>query len=109
MVKIYKVRGCEELGEWDTERIKKDLADAELFVYCYESGSYDGSGFALWKVGNKYGYISMGHCSCNGPLEDLNSILYTLPQLKKIVEKAYYGDDASKVFARLKELQSAEA
>lgn len=109
MVKIYKTYKCDELSEWDIERVKNALADADYFVYNYSNGGYDGSGFALWKKDGKYGYTQLSHCSCNGPVEDLNSIYYTLDQIKKLVEKEYYGDYAAKVFAKIKELEAKDA
>ena len=108
MIKIYKTYKCEPLSEWDIERVKDKLADADWFIYNYEHGGYEGSGFAVWKKDGKYGYANLGHCSCNGPLEDLNTIYYTLPQLKKLVEMEYYTDYAPKVYAKVKEIEAKE-
>lgn len=67
-----------------------------FFVYSYESGSYEGTGFAVWDMEDgKYGYTYLGHCSCNGPVEDLNSIPYNWNELQQIA--ARYGDHAEKV------------
>jgi hypothetical protein len=89
-MKIYKVKGCDKINEWDLERLKNKPFD--VFIYNYKSGSWDGDGFALWREGKKFGYAYLGHCSCNGPLEDLNSILYTFPQIKKLAQKASSKD-----------------
>lgn len=106
MVKIYKVRNCDTLGEWDIERVKKALPEAEWFIYNYSNGGYDGTGFALWKQGNKYGYTYLGHCSCNGPVEDLDSILYTITEIRKLADKKNYEwEYAGSVLARMKELK----
>lgn len=94
-MKIYKVRGCDKLSECDIKRLqghnqKKSGKPIDVFVYNYKDQGYEGSGFALWREGKKFGYMNLSHCSCNGPLDDLNSILYTFPQIKKIAIKDHY-------------------
>jgi hypothetical protein len=90
-MKIYKVKGCDKLNEWDFENLK-NLPKADVFIYNYDNHGYEGSGFALWREGKKFGYTYISHCSCNGPLEDLNSILYTWPQIKKLAKKVNSKD-----------------
>jgi hypothetical protein len=41
----------------------------EEIWYWYQSGSYEGSGQLLMRIGNKYALEDLGHCSCNGPTE----------------------------------------
>lgn len=107
MVKIYKVKGCDSFSKYDIERVKKQLADADYFVYNYESGSWDGTGLAVWKKGNKYGYSYLGHCSCDGPVDDLNSIMYNLSDLNKLAVKNDWDWRYGKlVLARVKELNA---
>jgi len=63
---------------------------AELFVYSYTSGSYEGNGTAVWKNGDDWGYQYLGHCSCNGPLEDIKTSFmakFTLDQIKEILKE----------------------
>lgn len=62
---------------------------ADVFIYHYESGCYEGTGIAVWR--NKKGewaYQYLGHCSCNGPLEDIETsdkAKFTLEQIKEIL------------------------
>lgn len=99
-MKIYKVRGCDTFSQWDMERLKGK--PFEVFVYNYIDGGYSGTGFALWLQDGKFGYAYLGHCSCNGPLEDLNSILYTLEEIKQLADKGEWGWQYSKpVIARM--------
>lgn len=98
--------GSEELNEWDLKPVEK--LNSSFFVYSYEYGSYDGSGFAAWDLPEgKYGYAYLGHCSCNGPTEDLNSIPYTLEELEQIGTK-YSDEYAPAVIAKIKELAAEE-
>lgn len=102
-MKVYKVRGCDPLSEYDLRDVKK--LDAEFFIYNYQNHGYEGSGFALWKKGRKYGYSYLGHCSCNGPVEDLNSIMYTITEIRKLAKtSSYEWQYAEPVLARLKEV-----
>jgi hypothetical protein len=108
MAKIYKVRGCDPLSTWDLKSLKR-RPEVEIFVYNYQHGGYDGSGFALWKEGKKFGYTYLGHCSCYGPLEenDLTSILYTWTEIKRIVKANDWDREyAEPVLARMKEVLS---
>lgn len=107
-MKVYKVRGCDALSDYDFNGLKK--IDPDLFVYSYEYGSYEGSGFAVWRKDGKYGYAYLGHCSCNGPLEDVNSIYYSLKDMKKIVANAnsYEKDYAVAVMKRLERVLENE-
>ena len=90
MIKIYKVKNCDKLNDWDLEKVRKILAPADFFIYNYNNGGYDGTGIAIWRENKKYGYAYLGHCSCNGPVEDLNSIMYTLTQLRKLSKSGEY-------------------
>lgn len=71
-----------ELDEYDRDRLKKDKVD--IFVYWYASGSYEGSGKAIFCVGNKWFYHDLGHCSCYGPIENIS---YSNP--KDTVQELY--------------------
>ena len=107
-MKFYKVRGCDSLGDYDIERVKKQLPEIEWFVYNYRDFGYDGSGMALWKKGEQYGYTYMGHCSCNGPLEDLDSIYYSWEEISRLANNdknwdwTEYGKDVFKKAEKLR-------
>ena len=48
----------------------KDVG-VEVVAYTYAQDSYDGTGIAVWKAGDQYGYDYLGHCSCDGPTSNL--------------------------------------
>jgi len=112
-MKIYKVKGCDSLDKWDFDQFKKEVPDADLLVYYYENGGYDGSGMAIWRKGRKYGYAYLGHCSCDGPMEGVgmgDKMLVTLTQLRKLAagkdwDWSRYG---VKALARLEEVLKGE-
>lgn len=56
----------EQFGDYEKANIP---ADFDWFVYDYEYGSYEGSGYAVGKLNGKYYHFYCGHCSCNGPME----------------------------------------
>lgn len=61
---------------------------ADLLVYSYEDDGYGGSGVAAWRYKGKWSYQYLGHCSCNGPTEDMrtsDSAKFTLEELKTIL------------------------
>jgi hypothetical protein len=98
-MKIVSLR--DEFDESELEDVKK--LDADIFVYAYETGSYEGSGFAIWKKDDKYYYHELGHCSCYGPTENLGSsknMPLTFEQVKEVAEKSYdkYGKDVIKYY-----------
>lgn len=69
--KIYMIDGSDELNKYDMKDIEK--LNAEWLVYWYEVGSYEGSGFSIWKNGDTYYYHDMGHCSCYGPTSEMDN------------------------------------
>src|SRR4051812_6462077 len=57
-------------------------------VYAYRSSSYEGTGVAAWRHGGKWAYQYLGHCSCNGPTEDMrtsDAAKFSLEELKQIL------------------------
>ena len=91
-MKIISTSSSETLREWDLRQVNE--LDSRFFIYNYKNHGYEGSGFAVWDMpDNKYGYTYLGHCSCNGPVEDLNSIPYTLHQLEQIAMKNEYAKE----------------
>jgi hypothetical protein len=102
--------GSGEFDSWDLEQIGKDL-DADIVVYYYVYGSYEGSGFAAFVYKDKYGYTDLGHCSCYGPVDDLRGVkaCYTLEEVEKIAEKNYSEEHGPAVVERLKELINEQA
>ena len=39
--------------------------------YWYATGSYEGSGKILMRKGDLYDFTDIGHCSCNGPTDNI--------------------------------------
>ena len=79
----------------------------EIFIYSYEHGGYEGSGFAAWKKGRKYFYHQLGHCSCNGPTDQIEQsakVGITFKQLREIANKNYqtHGKEVVANFAKIK-------
>ncbi len=66
-MKIYN-EGPNDLPCYEMEQITED--QFEWFVFWYEDGGYDGSGYAvaLGQDGLLY-CANLGHCSCYGPME----------------------------------------
>ncbi len=57
-----------ELGEYDIARVKH----MQVFAYWYGSGSYEGSGHAIYLTqDNKWDQAGLSHCSCYGPMENV--------------------------------------
>lgn len=91
--------GPDELSEWDLSTncySKRDeepyigKVKADVFLYWYENGGYDGTGFALWRNDGKWAYQHLGHCSCYGPLEDIrtsDNAKFKLRNILTILEK----------------------
>jgi len=87
MIKKIVNIGGEEFSEYEIKEVER--LEADFFVYRYESGCYDGSGFAIWKKGKKWFYDYLGHCSCNRPTDGLstaNNAEHTFTQIKEIVK-----------------------
>lgn len=79
----------------------KDLGFS-IFVYSYETGSYDGSGFSVWKVGRKWYYSSLSHCSCNGPFDFIyqaKNAGFTFKEVKKVSTEYNYDPHAPNVIS----------
>ena len=84
----------------------EDLPEHDNFVYYYESGSYEGDGFAVWNLGDKFYYGELSHCSCFGPTDSLdNTEPYTLEEMERIV-KNYTRENGPQVLQTLKEVLS---
>lgn len=89
-MRIYKVYGCTPLSSWDKARFRKARPRADLLVYYYRYDDWEGSGMAIWRENDKYGYAYLGHCSCYGPFENIDSILYSLEQIKRLSNSDSY-------------------
>jgi hypothetical protein len=64
-------------------------------IYCYKSGFYDGSGEALVKADGKWYRHSLGHCSCYGPWENMdtkNPLCDRLVDVEHTVSKECWQD-----------------
>lgn len=96
---------ADEFSEYDLKDLEK--INFSLFVYSYEGGSYDGSGFSVGKIGDKWFYHELGHCSCNGPTDGVDTssnVLHDLNQIEELVEKNYsYSNHAGEVLKWIKE------
>lgn len=82
----------EHFTDYTLEEINELSAD--FFVYWYESGSWDGRGFAIWKRDDKWFYDGLGHCSCYGPTENLkiaNNAGFTFEQVSEIAKNDDYS------------------
>jgi len=55
------------LSDYEIERAEESGAD--LLIYWYASGSYEGSGEALLRKDGLWIYENLGHCSCYGPFD----------------------------------------
>lgn len=84
----------EEFSKWEQNEVNK--LDFNWFVYFYEYGSCEGSGFAIWRKYDKYYYDYLGDCSCYGPTENISIAdngEFTFEQVKEIAEKDEYGKE----------------
>lgn len=93
----------EDFSEYELPDVRR--LDFDLFVYSYQYESYEGSGFAAWKKGDKYFYHELGHCSCNGPTDGITTSCnapVTFEDLIKVAEKSY-GEHAKAVITYFKE------
>lgn len=101
MIKVILTAGSDELNGRDLDKVMK--LNSKYFIYFYKIGDWSGSGWAMWDLpDNKFGYTSLSHCSCNGPVEDLNSIPYTLDEIKKL--SRFYSECADPVIEMVEKL-----
>lgn len=77
---------AEELGEYDIDRLKRQ--GVQEAYYWYLSGSYEGSGYMVFKKADKWGEHDMGHCSCYGPLGDDGDLVAKYDSPREILELA---------------------
>jgi hypothetical protein len=81
------------LGSSDlSQREIEEFGEFDKLVYAYSEGNYDGSGFAACRVGTQWFYLELGHCSCYGPTENINTaknMKLTLDEVIAIAEKNY--------------------
>lgn len=98
----YNYGDLTEFDSYDYDRLQKD--GVTILVYWYAAGSYEGAGHALFQIGNLWTHHDLGHCSCYGPLENLEyknmkplTDLYNScsDELKKQLKPLY---DRAKVF-----------
>lgn len=105
MTKIYKVdypkegRYCEddELSENEIQNIK--ASNADVAIYTYGTGSYEGDGDLLLMKDGFWMFKSLSHCSCYGPVEepinlkkDFDRAYTSLDELSESVSKEYFKD-----------------
>lgn len=61
---------------------------ADVLIYAYEDYGYDGSGVAVWRNNGEWSYQYLGHCSCDGPTEDIHNAdkaKFSLEEIKNIL------------------------
>ena len=46
---------------------------ADVLMYFYDEGCYEGWGLAVWRLDGKWMYHGLGHCSCYGPLDSIET------------------------------------
>jgi len=68
----------ERLEEWDLEKLES-LGIQEIW-YHYETGSYEGYGYLLARIEDKYELFDLSHCSCEGPIDYIRSFKGSSPE-----------------------------
>lgn len=63
---IYSLKDV--MSEYDLENLK----GVDWAVYSYYNGDYDGYGQLICKKDGKFYLISLSHCSCNSPCDDID-------------------------------------
>lgn len=82
----------EEFADYDIEIVEG--LNPDIFIYSYEYEVFEGSGYAIWRKGKDWFYDYLGHCSYNGPTENLttaNNAVFTYEQVKDIAKKDNHG------------------
>lgn len=97
---VTNIRGIKKivnLGETELDAYDLSLTydapyvgkvEADIFIYAYKHEGYEGSGVAVWRKDDKWSYQYLGHCSCNGPTENLrtsDTAKFTLEDIKTIL------------------------
>lgn len=82
----------------------------ETVVYSYTNHGYEGSGMVVYTDNlGKYHFDELGHCSCNGPLENgFNAISYTRQEVIKLLKNRanqYGGEYARDILNKMEEPQ----
>ena len=89
---LHKLHG-DDLDDYELE----NLDGIEEAWYFYKSGSYEGSGQMLARVGDLWDIHDMGHCSCYGPLEKFSFNGKTLAQVHAM-QSADYAKETAELF-----------
>ena len=101
--KIYQL-GPDEFDEYD---LSNGPHHFDWLVYHYTAGSYEGSGVAVWKVGDVYGMQNLSHCSCYGPMDSCDAAGQSIDAILKdlsVSEKDYDYVQMKAVGDKVKEL-----
>jgi len=69
---IFQIDNSDDPGEWPTE-----VGEYKLFAvfYYYHYEDYGGDGEALVLTNKGWSRVNLGHCSCDGPLGNINSYI----------------------------------
>lgn len=95
----------ESVGDYSIKYLYKnkpiDVEVEELWT-AYESGNYDGIGFAVYRDSNgDWHHDDLGHCSCYGPFDGgWNGVKYTKEQVIDILEDSASTDHFDSHLAR---------
>ena len=72
-----------EGDELDTDEFASFPGEAWFY---YETSGYDGRGYMIYTDGHKWDYELLGHCSCNGPLENFDPVDVRYVSIKDLLE-----------------------
>lgn len=104
MGKVVKLNGS--LGELNAALVAK----ADLIVYDYYDGGYDGQGYMIVKIGDNYYENDLSHCSCFGPIdglaEDSPGVLININEFLNEEKTAFGCEQREKVRQYLKGIVS---
>jgi hypothetical protein len=78
-----------DLNTYDLEKIEG--RDIGTLIYYYGTEPYAGSGNALYRIGNQWGWTSLSHCSCYGPFGDDYFAATTQGSLQDLMAKCSEG------------------
>ena len=69
---IFAIDNSDDPGEWPAE-----VGEYKLFAvfYYYHYGDYSGDGEALVLTNKGWSRVNLGHCSCNGPFENIDNYI----------------------------------
>ncbi len=91
----------EEISQYEIDHLPKAI---DVFIYSYAYGCYEGSGNALFRMQGLWYLHSMGHCSCYGPMENIDSCGVG-KKLKDIQMSNEYREETKSLFDRARKFK----